>query len=74
MPATPARPHVMHLLATFDVGGAESVALSLACAVKNEGFHVSACALQDGGEIRRRFEVCQHQQGPKRGLVIRRIV
>lgn len=47
--------HVMHLLGSFEVGGAETVALDLARALNGEQFCVSVCALYANGAMRARF-------------------
>ena len=45
----------MHLLDNLEVGGAESVALSLAGGIDRAWFRSGVCALDGPGEMARRF-------------------
>ncbi len=56
MTPEPATFNVMHLLATYEVGGAEAVALELARAMNGEDLRVGVAALFGTGAMRRRFE------------------
>lgn len=46
---------IMHLLSSFEVGGAEAVALNLAGRIDRERFHVCACSLNGDGPMAERF-------------------
>jgi len=49
------KPHVMHLLNSFQVGGAECVALNLARSINPSRFRVSVCSMGGSGPMEGRF-------------------
>jgi len=49
------KPCVMHLLSSFEVGGAEHVALNLARSMDAGSFRVSACSMSGPGPMEERF-------------------